>query len=35
VTAARYSQLRVVLTSNGVDEPTVDFVELRYRVAPP
>ena len=31
---ARHVQLRVELTSNGVDEPTLDFLELPYTVAP-
>ncbi len=34
ITPARYAQLRVVMTSNGVDEPAVDFVELSYQVIP-
>lgn len=33
-TIARYAQLRAVLTSNGADEPTLDFLELPYTVAP-
>ena len=35
VTAARYAQLRVTMTSNGVDEPAVDYVGFTYRVASP
>lgn len=34
ITAARYAQLRVVLTSNGTDEPALDAVELGYQVSP-